>query len=233
MVRDTLKLFADSSRAEGGQGRGAPRGFAEMVLGRSSSSRSSGQDHAERRTEDRGARAKGLFKRACSWVFRHPKMAASVGAGLLALFAGVALAARSRARRRQQEAALRHGQLSEPERGGKGESSGATRAEREERARVDSTADALLRAAAHWNNMAEQDTNPVAQLIHQAHALAYLNALRLLIGENAISRRYALSPRELLSELEHQQSEHAARLGQLCPRLLNYVRYPIISGFVA
>lgn len=72
----------------------------------------------------------------------------------------------------------------------------------------------LINDASRMQSMSEQDSNPAVALMHANYALAYANAIRLLLPDDEIRRVSGIHMGEFVVVLTQNQQECFQRLGQ-------------------
>lgn len=82
-----------------------------------------------------------------------------------------------------------------------------------------------------WNSMAQQDTNPLMQLVHCNYALANAQAARLLFSDRDIEQVTGLDIHELVNYLDECQAYAIKNIGQNCPNIKIDGVYTVGSGW--
>jgi len=78
---------------------------------------------------------------------------------------------------------------------------------------------AIIEQATRWNAMAQQDTNPILQLIHCNYALCYALLARDLASDRDIAKLTGVDIHELIDYLKTCESYAIKNMGQQCPRV--------------
>ena len=89
----------------------------------------------------------------------------------------------------------------------------------------------LIEQATRWNAMAQQDTNPILQLIHCSYALAYAQVARGVSSDKDIEHITGLDIHELVYYLGECESYAVKNLGQQCPQIKIEGVYSLGSGW--
>jgi hypothetical protein len=94
----------------------------------------------------------------------------------------------------------------------------------------------LLNDASRMQAMSEQDSNPSVALMHANYALAYANAVRLLLPDDEIRRISGIHMGEFVVVLTQNQQEKFQMLGQHCaagvPASNDNENYAISTGWM-
>lgn len=77
----------------------------------------------------------------------------------------------------------------------------------------------LIEQATRWNAMAQQDTNPILQLVHCNYALAYAQIARSVSSDKDIENITGIDINELVYYLGECESFAIKNLGQQCPKI--------------
>jgi hypothetical protein len=89
----------------------------------------------------------------------------------------------------------------------------------------------LIEQSTRWNAMAQQDTNPILQLIHCSYALSYAQMARNIVSDNDVETITGIDIHELIYYLEECQSYTIKNLGQQCPKIKIDGVYSVGSGW--
>jgi hypothetical protein len=76
---------------------------------------------------------------------------------------------------------------------------------------------ALIKEAAQWSTIAQQDSNPLLALMHATYGMAYLNVARRLHTDSEIEVASNLRVDEFSLTLQSNQQAAVQRLLTLCP----------------
>lgn len=79
------------------------------------------------------------------------------------------------------------------------------------------TTRALLKEAAQWSTISNQDSNPLLALMHSTYGMAYLNVARRLHTDAEIEQTGNLHVDEFFTTLETSQQDAVKKLLTLCP----------------
>lgn len=79
------------------------------------------------------------------------------------------------------------------------------------------TTRALLKEAAQWSTISNQDSNPLLALMHSTYGMAYLNVARRLYTDSEIERTGNVRVDEFFTTLEASQQDAVQKLLTLCP----------------
>ena len=85
------------------------------------------------------------------------------------------------------------------------------------RAQQDATTRALIREAAQWSTIAQQDSNPMLAVIHASFGQAYLNVARRLHTDAEIETVGGLKVEEFSATLHANQQQAVQKLLAVCP----------------
>ena len=100
-------------------------------------------------------------------------------------------------------------------------SSGGARSQRSARSAVGGSHDlatrALIREAAQWSTISQQDSNPMLAVIHATFGQAYLNVARRLHTDSEIEDAGNLKVEEFAATLQVNQQQAVQKLLTLCP----------------
>lgn len=75
----------------------------------------------------------------------------------------------------------------------------------------------LIEQSTRWNSTAQQDSNPVVQLMHCNYALSYAQIARNLVPDKDIETITGIDIHELIYYLEECQSYAIKNIGDNCP----------------
>ena len=89
----------------------------------------------------------------------------------------------------------------------------------------------LIEQATRWNSMAQQDTNPILQLMHCSYALAYAQVARSVVSEKDIADLTGIDIQELIYYLGECESYATKNIGQQCPKIKIDGVYSLGSGW--
>ena len=89
----------------------------------------------------------------------------------------------------------------------------------------------LIEQATRWNGMAQQDTNPILQLMHCSYALVYAQVARSVVSEKDISDLTGIDIQELIYYLGECESYATKNIGQQCPKIKIDGVYSLGSGW--
>lgn len=89
----------------------------------------------------------------------------------------------------------------------------------------------LIEQATRWNAMAQQDSNPILQLIHCSYALSYTQMTRNIVSDQDIENITGIDINELIYYLEECQSYAIKNMGQQCPKIKIDGVYSLGSGW--
>ena len=89
----------------------------------------------------------------------------------------------------------------------------------------------LIEQATRWNGMAQQDTNPILQLMHCSYALTYAQIARSVTSEKDISDITGIDIQELIYYLGECESYATKNIGQQCPKIKLDGVYSLGSGW--
>ena len=89
----------------------------------------------------------------------------------------------------------------------------------------------LIEQSTRWNAMAQQDTNPILQLIHCNYALAYAQVARSVTSDKDIENITGIDIHELIYYLGECESYTIKNLGQQCPKIKVDGVYSLGSGW--
>lgn len=89
----------------------------------------------------------------------------------------------------------------------------------------------LIEQSTRWNAMAQQDTNPVLQLIHCNYALAYAQVARSVTSDKDIENITGIDINELIYYLGECESYTIKNIGQQCPNIKVEGVYSLGSGW--
>jgi len=90
----------------------------------------------------------------------------------------------------------------------------------------------LVEQATRWNATAQQDTNPIVQLIHCNYATSYAQIARNLVADRDIEAITGIDIHELIYYLEECQSYAIKNIGDKCPGIKVDGVYSAGSGWV-
>lgn len=90
----------------------------------------------------------------------------------------------------------------------------------------------LVEQATRWNSLAQQDTNPIIQLIHCNYALSYAQVARNLVDNKDIESITGLDIGELCYYMEDCQAYAIQNIGNLAPNIKIEGVYSAGSGWV-
>lgn len=76
---------------------------------------------------------------------------------------------------------------------------------------------ALIREAAQWSTIAQQDSNPLLALMHATYGMAYLNVARRLHTDSDIEAASNVRVEEFSATLQSNQQAAVQKLLTLCP----------------
>lgn len=76
---------------------------------------------------------------------------------------------------------------------------------------------ALIKEAAQWSTIAQQDSNPLLALMHATYGMAYLNVARRLHTDRDIEAASNLRVEEFSATLQSNQQTAVQKLLTLCP----------------
>jgi hypothetical protein len=100
-------------------------------------------------------------------------------------------------------------------------SSGGARSGRGARSSTDAQQDlatrALIREAAQWSTIAQQDSNPMLAVIHASFGQAYLNVARRLHTDAEIEAVGSVKVEEFSATLHANQQQAVQKLLAMCP----------------
>jgi hypothetical protein len=89
----------------------------------------------------------------------------------------------------------------------------------------------LIEQATRWNGMAQQDTNPILQLMHCSYALVYAQVARSVVSEKDIADLTGIDIQELIYYLGECESYATKNIGQQCPKIKIDGVYSLGSGW--
>ena len=89
----------------------------------------------------------------------------------------------------------------------------------------------LIEQATRWNAMAQQDTNPILQLMHCSYALVYAQVARSVVSEKEIADLTGIDIQELIYYLGECESYATKNVGQQCPKIKIDGVYSLGSGW--
>lgn len=89
----------------------------------------------------------------------------------------------------------------------------------------------LIEQSTRWNAMAQQDTNPILQLIHCNYALSYAQIARSVSSDRDIENITGIDINELIYYLGECESYTIKNLGQQCPKIKVEGVYSLGSGW--
>lgn len=89
----------------------------------------------------------------------------------------------------------------------------------------------MIEHAARWNAMAQQDSNPVMQLIHCNYALAYAQATRVIASDRDIENITGIDVHELMEYLQQCQAFTVNNINQQCPQVKIDGVYSVGAGW--
>jgi hypothetical protein len=89
----------------------------------------------------------------------------------------------------------------------------------------------LIEQATRWNGMAQQDTNPILQLMHCSYALVYAQVARSVVSEKEIADLTGIDIQELIYYLGECESYATKNVGQQCPKIKIDGVYSLGSGW--
>jgi hypothetical protein len=75
----------------------------------------------------------------------------------------------------------------------------------------------LVKQAAHYASLSEQDTNPSYSLLHANTALNYFTVAQMLISENELQKLSGINTEQMKSHLLWLQEAALAKLSRQCP----------------
>jgi hypothetical protein len=90
----------------------------------------------------------------------------------------------------------------------------------------------LVEQCTRWNGMAQQDSNPLIQLIHCDYALAYAQVARNLVSAEDIEKITGIDINELVHYMEDCQSYAIQKIGNEAPKIKVEGSYSVGSGWV-
>lgn len=89
----------------------------------------------------------------------------------------------------------------------------------------------LIEQATRWNALAQQDTNPLLQLVHCSYASAYAQVCRSVCSDRDIEHITGLDINELLYYLGECEAYALKNVGQHCPKMKIDGVYSLGSGW--
>jgi hypothetical protein len=89
----------------------------------------------------------------------------------------------------------------------------------------------LIEQSTRWNSMAQQDTNPVLQLMHCSYALAYAQVARSVTTDKDIENITGIDINELIYYLGECEAYAIKNMGQQCPKVKIDGVYSLGSGW--
>jgi len=89
----------------------------------------------------------------------------------------------------------------------------------------------LIEQSTRWNAMAQQDTNPILQMIHCNYALAYAQVARSVTSDRDIENVAGIDINELIYYLGECEAYAIKNLGQQCPTIKVEGVYSLGSGW--
>lgn len=75
----------------------------------------------------------------------------------------------------------------------------------------------LLKQAAHYGSLAEQDQNPVYSLLHANTALNYLSVAKVMVSDSELKKLSGIDIEQMNAYLLWQQEYSLSKLSNQCP----------------
>jgi hypothetical protein len=90
----------------------------------------------------------------------------------------------------------------------------------------------LVKTAARWSAVSEQDSNHMLKLLHATYASAYINAARALASDADLERVSKVRIDELYSQVSAQQQAAIQKVGALAPSLMPEGANVLYTGWI-
>jgi hypothetical protein len=90
----------------------------------------------------------------------------------------------------------------------------------------------ILKEAARWSAVSDQDSNALLQLVHATYAVAYVNAARALAQDEELERAAKLKVDELHAQVTGQQQAVIQKLGAKYSGLLPEGANVLYTGWI-
>ena len=90
----------------------------------------------------------------------------------------------------------------------------------------------LVKTAARWSAVSDQDSNPMLKLLHATYASAYINAARSLASDADLERVSKVRIDELFSQVGSQQQAAIQKVGTLAPSLMPEGANVLYTGWI-
>ena len=90
----------------------------------------------------------------------------------------------------------------------------------------------LVKDAAKWAAVAQQDQNPLMGLVHATYAMAYINVAREMFSAKDLQTLCGIDTDELYTMINHTQEQTAQQVGTQCPGLKLPGVFGLYSGWL-
>lgn len=90
----------------------------------------------------------------------------------------------------------------------------------------------LVKEAARWSAVAEQDTNGMLRVLHTTYAVAYLNASRNFADDKELEKLSGVRVGELQAQVQAQQQAAIQKVGAACPGVVPQGAQALYTGWL-
>ena len=90
----------------------------------------------------------------------------------------------------------------------------------------------MVKEAARWSTVSEQDSNAMLKLLHATYAVAYLNVARTMAGDKDIEALAKVRIDELMNKLKARHQKAIRHFSTLCPNAAPESQYVLHTGWI-
>lgn len=90
----------------------------------------------------------------------------------------------------------------------------------------------LVKEAARWSTVSEQDSNPMMRMLHSTYAVAYVNVARMMADDKDIEKMAHVRIDELTSQVRKRQQQAVQAIGTHCPSVVPEGQYALYTGWL-
>lgn len=90
----------------------------------------------------------------------------------------------------------------------------------------------LVKEAARYSTVSDQDTNLLVKLLHTTYASAYINTARNMASDRQLERLAGVNINELTHLIQDQQQQAVQLIGSQAPHLMPTGNAAIMTGWI-